>query len=111
MNSRLALHFFKNHILAVVLTIGALSLTLISVMAAPASDYYKELYRAQFHFSPEVNWLNDPNGLVYYQGEWHLFYQYDPHSMNGGPKHWGHAVSTDLVRWTHLPVALYPDSL
>ncbi|MDH5608183.1 MAG: glycoside hydrolase family 32 protein [Cyclobacteriaceae bacterium] len=75
------------------------------------ADYYLEDYRPQFHFSPEANWMNDPNGLVYYQGEYHMFYQYYPDSTVWGPMHWGHAVSRDLVTWEHLPVALYPDDL
>jgi beta-fructofuranosidase/levanase/fructan beta-fructosidase len=78
----------------------------------PAEDaYYQEPHRPQFHFSPEANWMNDPNGMVYYEGEYHLFYQYYPDSNVWGPMHWGHAVSTDLVHWEHLPIALYPDSL
>jgi fructan beta-fructosidase len=72
---------------------------------------YAELYRPQFHFSPSANWMNDPNGMVYFEGEYHLFYQYYPDSTVWGPMHWGHAVSTDLVKWEHLPIALYPDSL
>ena len=56
-------------------------------------------------------WMNDPNGMVYYKGEYHLFYQYYPDSAVWGPMHWGHAISNDLVHWEHLPIALYPDSL
>lgn len=73
--------------------------------------YYTEKYRPQFHFSPEEKWMNDPNGMVYLDGEYHLFYQYYPDSTIWGPMHWGHAISTDLVHWEHLPIALYPDSL
>lgn len=72
----------------------------------PAFD---EAYRPQFHFSPAANWMNDPNGMVYWEGEYHLFYQYYPDSTVWGPMHWGHAVSEDLVHWEHLPIALYPD--
>ncbi|ARI76330.1 glycoside hydrolase family 32 protein [Halobacillus mangrovi] len=70
-----------------------------------------EKFRPQYHFSPRKNWINDPNGLCYFNGEYHLFYQYHPHSKVWGPMHWGHAVSTDLIQWEHLPVALYPDEL
>lgn len=72
---------------------------------------YSETHRPQFHFSPKEKWMNDPNGMVYYKGEYHLFYQYYPDSAVWGPMHWGHAISTDLVHWEHLPIALYPDSL
>jgi fructan beta-fructosidase len=82
-----------------------------SAQAGSLTGYYQEQYRPQFHFSPEANWMNDPNGMVYFDGEYHLFYQYYPDSTVWGPMHWGHAVSTDLIRWEHLPVALYPDSL
>jgi fructan beta-fructosidase len=78
---------------------------------AKIAGYYQEQYRPQYHFSPEAHWMNDPNGLVYLDGEYHLFYQYYPDSSVWGPMHWGHAVSTDLMHWKHMPVALYPDSL
>ena len=72
---------------------------------------YIEPHRPQIHFSPKEKWMNDPNGMVYYKGIYHLFYQYYPDSTVWGPMHWGHATSTDLVHWEHLPIALYPDSL
>ena len=68
-------------------------------------------YRPFYHFTPPINWMNDPNGLVFYKGQYHLFYQYYPDSIVWGPMHWGHAVSSNLVSWKHLPVALSPDSL
>jgi len=74
-------------------------------------EYYSEKFRPQFHFSPERNWMNDPNGMVFWDGEYHLFYQHYPDGNVWGPMHWGHAVSTDLVTWKHLPIALYPDRL
>ncbi|MEL6917014.1 MAG: glycoside hydrolase family 32 protein, partial [Bacteroidota bacterium] len=70
---------------------------------------YKEAYRPQYHFSPQEKWMNDPNGLVYNQGCYHLFYQYYPDDIVWGPMHWGHAVSTDMVHWKHKPIALFPD--
>ena len=77
----------------------------------PTADVYTEPHRPQLHFTPPKSWMNDPNGLVYYAGQYHLFYQYYPDAMVWGPMHWGHAVSSDLLHWQHLPIALYPDTL
>jgi fructan beta-fructosidase len=80
-----------------------------SKQKAKDSLYYTEDFRPQFHFSPKNNWMNDPNGLVYHKGTYHLFYQHYPEDIIWGPMHWGHATSTDLVHWEHRPIALYPD--
>lgn len=72
------------------------------------SPRFQEKYRPQFHFSPAEHWMNDPNGMVYYEGEYHLFYQHYPEASVWGPMHWGHAISKDLVHWEHMPIALYP---
>jgi fructan beta-fructosidase len=71
-----------------------------------STDLYNENYRPQFHFTPVRNWMNDPNGPIYYQGEYHLFYQYNPFGIEWGHMSWGHAISRDLVHWEHLPIAL-----
>jgi fructan beta-fructosidase len=63
-------------------------------------------YRPLFHFSPDSNWINDPNGLVYFKGKYHLFFQYNPFGNKWGHMSWGHAISTDLMHWTQLPVAI-----
>ncbi len=80
-----------------------------------SEDLYREPMRQQFHFSSKRGWINDPNGLVYYDGEFHLFYQHNPygwdHSRNDYNKTWGHAVSTDLIHWQELPGKIHPDHL
>lgn len=89
----------------------ALSLPILLTMVLPSRNLtpvqtYDELYRPQFHFTPASNFMNDPNGMVFHEGEYHLFYQHNPFGNEWGHMSWGHAVSADAVRWKHLPVAL-----
>lgn len=79
-------------------------------MSSP-NEWSNEQHRPQIHFTPKTGWMNDPNGMVYSNGTYHLFYQYYPDSTVWGPMHWGHATSKDIVHWQHQPIALYPDSL
>ena len=76
-----------------------------------AQSNYNETYRPQIHFTPAQNWMNDPNGMVYVDGTYHLFYQYNPQGNDWGNMSWGHAISTDLVHWTEQAVALTRDEL
>jgi fructan beta-fructosidase len=68
-------------------------------------------WRPGYHFAPAAHWMNDPNGMVFYQGTYHLFFQYYPGGMVWGPMHWGHATSPDMLSWQERPIALFPDSL
>jgi len=94
-----------HRVILVLLTLSSL------VKAQDRKATYQERYRPQVHFSPAAHWINDPNGMVYFKGTYHLFFQYYPDGTTWGPMHWGHAESKDLIHWKELPIALYPDSL
>jgi len=74
-------------------------------------DTAAEPYRPSYHFTPKAHWMNDPNGMVYLNGKYHLFFQYNPDSTIWGPMHWAHAISKDMIHWEEQAIALYPDSL
>lgn len=80
-------------------------------VVANTTRYYQEPHRPQIHFTPEKAWMNDPNGLVFHEGLYHMYYQHHPDSNVWGPMHWGHATSKDLVQWAHHDIALFPDEL
>jgi beta-fructofuranosidase/levanase len=81
-------------------------ISLLALSVLGAAETYQEQYRDQYHFSPAKNWMNDPNGMVYHKGLYHLYFQYNPGGMTWGNISWGHATSTDLLHWTEQPIAL-----
>src|SRR5580704_5860105 len=96
--------------------IGATSVTVLSqctllhpLLASVApGNLAVDPRRPQFHLLPAANWMNDPNGPIFWNGSYHMFYQYNPNGAFWGDMHWGHAISPDMIHWRHLPVALAP---
>ncbi len=86
-------------------------LILLFIINISFAQTMNEQHRPQIHFSPKANWINDPNGMVYHNGTYHLFFQYYPNGTTWGPMHWGHATSPDMIHWKEQPIAIYPDSL
>jgi sucrose-6-phosphate hydrolase SacC (GH32 family) len=78
----------------------------LCVLQIATAQTYTELYRPQYHFTPAQNWMNDPSGLLYYNGVYHMYYQYNPSGTTWGDISWGHATSIDLTHWQQQPIAL-----
>ncbi|MCX4428411.1 glycoside hydrolase family 32 protein [Streptomyces mirabilis] len=98
----------RRRLLAALAVLSGLGLVAASSAVADTSLYHEQ-YRPQFHFTPAQNWMNDPNGLIWYKGQYHLFFQYNPSGNTWGNMSWGHAVSSDLVHWKQLPLAIPQD--
>lgn len=107
--------FIMKSMLSLIISTALVGCSMNQISPLPESPAYtvetdrNEAFRPQVHFSPNEKWMNDPNGMFYLDGEYHLFFQHNPEASVWGPMHWGHAVSKDLVHWEELPIALYPD--
>lgn len=101
------MHFYR-----ILLFLSLIMSTSAQSQVQPDAKFTNEnLYRPLFHFTPAKGWMNDPNGMIYLNGQHHLFFQHYPDGTVWGPMHWGHATSSDLVQWKEQPIALYPDSI
>ena len=101
----------KNKNLFLLVCMLFISIIINTLAAQTIKKLMDEQYRPQIHFSPKAHWINDPNGMVYNKGIYHLFFQYHPYSSLWGPMHWGHATSKDMIHWNEGPIAIYPDSI
>ena len=100
----------KQKILTCLLAFFAIQILAFHTMAQ-SIKWMNDEHRPQIHFSPKAHWINDPNGMVYSNGVYHLFFQYYPDASVWGPMHWGHATSKDLMHWKEQPIGIYPDTL
>ncbi len=100
------MHWARIRIFCIAVIVWLLLGTSLLAQSANSDAFYDETYRPQYHFTPAKNWMNDPNGPIYYKREYHLFYQYNPFGNVWGHMSWGHAVSRDLIHWEHLAVAI-----
>ncbi|MFL9831138.1 glycoside hydrolase family 32 protein [Flavobacterium sp. ST-87] len=91
------------------LIVGCKPFLAIAQTTTTISSVEEQMYRPNFHYTPKTGWMNDPNGMFYADGQYHLYYQYYPDGNKWGPMHWGHATSKDLIKWEEQPIAIYPD--
>ncbi len=99
----------RRNFLKTIAAAGAALSILPRDMASPSAESLAaDPLRPQFHLLPAANWMNDPNGPIYWKGQYHMFFQYNPHAAVWGDMHWAHAVSQDMIHWKHLPIALAP---